>query len=721
MPRAATVTLKAGVNHLLAKITNNRHAYGFAFSIKGLHPELRHERGSQRMWRGHITDLPSEWPYHMESGRAAPKLNPDQQYREALRRLRELKFHPEPMPGVETAALDSKGRIVPAMEARLERHPTSPAGDRHTKRLAALERRVKPLLKRIDNTGEPMRQEVLATAKALDDLWAATIREMPKLVYLERPTYVYDSMMYESAGAKDGVIKAFDPETKKIRTILNLRSVKGSANEISVSWDAKTILIGGGRTVAAVGSDGKNYRRITSGQSPVEMADGRIVFFDADVGQAPCKSGGPRRLLFICDPDGKNRRLVSANTCIDTAPSVMHDGRVVFARWDYGVNKNVFNRHALWTQNPDGTGMDLFFGNTVIDPRSFSRPHQVPGRPEVLAIFAPHHAKLAGLLGLVWNGDGREAPDGLGFRRLTHDTASVGDSPQVWSYQDPCPLNEQLFLVSFGGRPGRKVALYVYDRSGNRKCILEAASGRGIHSAKPLAARKRPVKIVDRSVPTQWKSGVDLHERLLTDPDWRGRHDLVREPVPGIGAGGEGWVGAFRGAGAAQHLLPRPRQARADADDAGLGLSRDAGRAPELRGLSRTAQGDHGAAGAGRDAAGDAQAARAAEAAGLGNARDHRVRGRRPARLRRVLHQVPQRAASKRPAEPDRGQDHGLQHVVHATDRRRIRSLHARHRQHARATDERLRRTGAAQPGVASEQADEVHHGSQALQEGDPL
>jgi len=531
MPRAARVTLKAGVNHFLAKVTNNRHAYGFAFSIKGLHPQLRHEWGFERMWRGHIIDLASEWPYHVEGGRRAPKLNPAQQYREALHRLRVLKFHPEPMPGVETAARDSKGRIVPAMEARLERYPTSPAGDRHTERLAALEQRVKPLLKRIDETGELMREEVLAAAKALDAMWAATIREMPKLVYLERPTYVYDSMMYESAGTGDAVIKEFNPRTKTIRTILDLRSVKGRANEISVSWDGKTILIGGGRTVAAVGSDGRNYRRITTGQSPAEMPDGRIVFFDLDVGCAPCKGGGPRRLLFICDPDGKNRRLVSANTCIDTAPSVMHDGRVIFARWDYGVNKNVFNRHTLWTQNPDGTGIDLYFGNTVIDPRSFSRPHGVPGRPEVLAIFAPHHSKLAGLLGLVWNGDGREAPDGLGFRRLTQDTASVGDAPQTWSYQDPCPLNEQLFLVSFGGRRGHKVALYVYDRSGNRKCILEAASGRGIHSAKPLAARKRPVKIVDRSVPTAWKPGVNLHERLLRDPDWSQKATMMLQDV----------------------------------------------------------------------------------------------------------------------------------------------------------------------------------------------
>ncbi len=60
LPRAGKVMLKPGVNHFLAKVTNNRHAYGFAFSITGLHPELRHEVGFEQMWRPHIVDLPTE-------------------------------------------------------------------------------------------------------------------------------------------------------------------------------------------------------------------------------------------------------------------------------------------------------------------------------------------------------------------------------------------------------------------------------------------------------------------------------------------------------------------------------------------------------------------------------------------------------------------------------------------------------------------------------------
>lgn len=533
MPRAMKVMLKPGVNHFLAKVTNNRHAYGFAFSVTGLHPPLRHERGFEGMWRPHIMDLPSEAPCHVEGGGARPSIPIEQLYADGLCRLRALRFHPEAMPGVEHAVKDSQGRVVPAMEKALEKYPTSPGGDRHAARLAELGKLVKPLLKRIDETGEPMTAEVIAVVGMLDRSWEETIRELPRLVYLERPSYGCDSMMYESAGTNDAVIKSFDPATKRVETLFDLKSAGKNvrAHEINLSFDGGTIYIGGGGSISAIDSDGGNFRRIQSGQSPSEMPDGRIVFFDNDVGQSPCKGGGPRRLLFICDPDGSNRKLVSANLCIDTAPTVMNDGRIVFTRWDYGVNKNVFNRHALWTQNPDGSGIDLYFGNTVIDPRSFCRPRQIPGRPEVLTIFGPHHANLTGLLGLVWNGVGKEAQDGLGFRRITHDTASVGDKPRPWSYQDPYPLNEQLFLVTFGGRPENKCALYLYDRSGNRKCILEAAGKRGIHSAQPFVAKPRPPVISDRSVAENWQPDVDLHEQMLNDPDWARKATLILQDV----------------------------------------------------------------------------------------------------------------------------------------------------------------------------------------------
>jgi len=532
MPQGATVRLKQGANHFLAKVTNNRHAYGFAFSITGMHPPLRHERGFERLWRQLEIDRLTDLPYCSLRNEPVKQLTKAVRYEESLRRLLALRFHPEPMPGVEQAARDAKGRIVPAMETALEKYPTSPQGDRHTARLAKLGATVTPLLVRIMSTGDPMAEEVIAAAHAADEMWNQTIRELPSLLFLERATYNHDAMQFTKTGVNPAFIKVFDPKTKTCRTIYALP--KGSnhkAHEINLSWDGKTVFIGGGGKVMAVGSDGDGFRVLQAGQSPCEMPDGRIVFFDDGAGQSPCKAGGPRRLLFICDKDGKNRKLVSANLTIDNTPTIMNDGRVIFARWDYGVNKNVFNRHAIWVQNPDGTAMDLFFGNTVIDPRAFYRPRQVPGRPEVLSVFGPHHSNVAGLIGLMWNGNGREAPDGVGFRRLTHDTASVGDRPPAYAYQDPYPLNEQLFLVSYGGRGDRKVGLYLLDRAGNKKCILEATRDLGIHSAQPFGPRKRPPIIPDRSDTPNWPGHVDLHERLLTDPDWTQKSTLLVENV----------------------------------------------------------------------------------------------------------------------------------------------------------------------------------------------
>ncbi len=534
MPPPKDVTLRAGTNHLFVKLTNNRHAYGFAFSIKGLHPALRHEKGFEGLWRPLQSDVAGDLPYYSQHKGPPPTLNDEERYRSALRRMLALKFHPEPMPGVEHAARDSQGRIVPAIEKALERYPTSDAGDRHRGRLARAEQRVKPLLEKLMTSSKPMFNEVIAAAAAIDQMWDDSIADLPPLLYLERETYNHDALQFTNSGTRNARIRTFDPRSKTVRTLYDFRGKENPGprpHEINLSWDAKTIYAGGGGGVYALASDGSEIHYVQRGQSPCEMPDGRVVFFSDDVGQSPCKGGGPRRLLFVCDPDGENRKVVSANLTIDNTPTVMNDGRIIFARWDYGVNKNVFNRHALWVQNPDGSAMDLFFGNTTIDPRGFYRPRQVPGRPEVMAVFGPHHANVAGLVGLVWNGSGREAGDGIGFRRLTHDTASVGDRPPHWAFQDPYPLNEQLFLVSFGGRPGNQVGLYLLDRSGNKKCILEAEGKYGIHTAQPFVPRKRPPVIQDRTKTPNWEGGVDLHARLLSDPNWDQKSTLLLKDV----------------------------------------------------------------------------------------------------------------------------------------------------------------------------------------------
>jgi len=66
MPQKAKVELKQGKNHFLAKFTNNRHAYGFAFSLYGMHPDLHHERGFEGVWRPLQINKTTDLPFYRE-------------------------------------------------------------------------------------------------------------------------------------------------------------------------------------------------------------------------------------------------------------------------------------------------------------------------------------------------------------------------------------------------------------------------------------------------------------------------------------------------------------------------------------------------------------------------------------------------------------------------------------------------------------------------------
>ena len=527
-PPTIQVSLEPGVNRFLAKVTNNRHAYGFSFAVSGLHPkpELSGMDGKPSSWFQAYP--PTEAPWFREGEEPDAVQDQVESYRHTLAALAGLRFRMTPMPGIESGVRDQDGSVITIMEKGLETYPVSEQGQHYRRRLRELEQTVTALLARIVDEDKPLVEEVLKTGELLEAHWAATIRELPEILFLERPRYVHDAMQYTRSGAAPSYIRAFDPAKRQVRTLFHDPALK--AHDINLSWDGQTVLIGGGGSVHRVGIDGTGFRRVTSGQSPAELPGGGIVFFDDAPGCAPCKSDEPRRLLFTVDPDGRNRKIVSANLTIDNHPQVMNDGRVVFSRWDYGVNKGVFNRHAIWVQNPDGSALDLYFGNTKIDPFAFYKSRQIPNRPELVCIFGGHHEMNNGLVGLVWNGNGREAGDGAGFQRITHDTAGIADMGTPEQFQDPYPLNETLFLVSYAGDAGHKTGIYLLDRYGNRKCVFEPEQQLAAVCPQPLCSRERPPVIPANATTPEWEP-PDLTKRLLSDPDWTQKGTLLLKDV----------------------------------------------------------------------------------------------------------------------------------------------------------------------------------------------
>jgi len=115
---------------------------------------------------------------------------------------------------------------------------------------------------------------------------------------------------------------------------------------------------------------------ITSGHDvgPHYLPDGRIVFassrqttteeIELDEGrpQYPAQTedrSAPIFALHVMNADGTAIHQISFNTNHDFLPSVMNDGQVLFSRWEVTGGANQIS---LYHANPDGTGLELYYG-----------------------------------------------------------------------------------------------------------------------------------------------------------------------------------------------------------------------------------------------------------------------------------------------------------------------------------------------------------------------
>ena len=185
--------------------------------------------------------------------------------------------------------------------------------------------------------------------------------------------------------------------------------------------------------------------------------------------------------------DGTGMTCVSMNTLSDLSPQVLPDGRVLFTRWEY-VDRDLTYRQSLWTQNPDGSSYQLFFGNTIRDVGTFwqARPLPSGGSRKVVATFAPHHGYPQGAIGLIDRSYGVEGERGKSFVYITPEIDRVGDTSRQWAWRDPYPVDDDLFLCSYGSdgptvlttqdgaSKDPRYRIWLLDTDGQRRMIYEA-------------------------------------------------------------------------------------------------------------------------------------------------------------------------------------------------------------------------------------------------------
>ena len=229
------------------------------------------------------------------------------------------------------------------------------------------------------------------------------------------------------------------------------------------------------------------------------LPDGGIAFLSTRKSQFAYCWTSPVGIVYRMNADGTGARRLSSNYLNDFTPSVTNDGRIIYGRWEY-VDRPAIPIQSLWTLNPDGTGLRVFYGNRVLSPATFIEPRAVPGSDAILCIMTAHNGPCRGAIGLIDPIHGDNAQESI--RNLTPEVhigkVDKGSGNSVRGpYESPYPLGDELYLVSRVGT----IQLRDFD-STKQVTIIPAAGKLGFYSAQPLRARPRP-PVVPSSLPKE--------------------------------------------------------------------------------------------------------------------------------------------------------------------------------------------------------------------------
>ncbi|NQT53997.1 PD40 domain-containing protein, partial [bacterium] len=295
--------------------------------------------------------------------------------------------------------------------------------------------------------------------------------------------------------------------------------------------------------------DGTGLRQLTQGRfhdfSPAYLPDGRIVFNSTRVESFSLCQDFLAAALYVIDGDGSNLRRLEYNTLCDQTPFVMDDGSVLFSRWEY-QDKNIFCTQALWTINPDGTRLQLFYGNTLTIPNSIYGAKQFPGTKKLVCVMAAHHHPPYGAVAIIDRSLGHE--NVAGIRNITPEvpyTPTVGkhwretswgpgDKLYRWSYTDPHPVASDLMVVSYGGpmKGGpQRYRLFLMDLEGTKVPLYDDPKT-SCFNAVPLQPRPAPHRISGELPEKAAGEGrffvFDIYQGLLDAGVQRGQVKAIR-------------------------------------------------------------------------------------------------------------------------------------------------------------------------------------------------
>jgi hypothetical protein len=321
---------------------------------------------------------------------------------------------------------------------------------------------------------------------------------------------------FKYAYGNGGRLCRYNLRTRQLTVLLD--DPAGGIRDPHVHYDGNKVLFsyrpGGTKAyhLYEISSDGTNLRQLTDGPDndiePIYAPDGSIIFCSSRCHRfVPCWKTQVAT-LYRCNGDGSEIRMLSNNAEQENTPWMLPDGRVLYMRWEY-VDRNQLLYHHLWTINPDGTSVMVYFGNqhpgdVMIDAKP------IPNSRKIVASFSPAHG-LPEHMGYITIVDPQAGPDDMSMARRVSSAR----------FRDPYPLSDDLFLVAdpngihLLAGDGRTETLYSPpDKSGRWQC----------HEPRPLRARQR-----ERVIPSRFDASENSGYLVLSDV-YAGRNMAGVEP-----------------------------------------------------------------------------------------------------------------------------------------------------------------------------------------------
>jgi hypothetical protein len=327
--------------------------------------------------------------------------------------------------------------------------------------------------------------------------------DVDKLVVIKRheitASHVY-TYHYEGFRAGGGLY-VVSPHVPGHAPVELVSSPTGQILDCDLSYDGRTILFSWRRKqdegyhLWTINVDGTELRQLTDGEwhdyNACWLPDGGIAFLSTRSPQFAYCWHAPVGILYRMEPDGSGFQKLSANYLNDFTPAVLDDGRILYSRWEY-VDRPAIPIQSMWTVNPDGTGLSVFFGNRVLSPGTFMEARSIPGTSRVICTMTGHNGPTRGAIGVIDRARGVNAQAAI--ENVTPDVAvpnvneGNGNTGGTKQYSCPYPLDARRFVVSIQG------PLLVRTISGECQAVVLEAPDDGMQylSARPIRPHRRP-------------------------------------------------------------------------------------------------------------------------------------------------------------------------------------------------------------------------------------